>query len=296
MRRFKRIYVEITNVCNLECGFCPKTARKPEFMGVDLFRRILGEVKKYSGYLYFHVMGEPLMHPEIDVFLDLCHENGFRVNITTNGTLIKKVMDKLLYKPALRQMNFSLHIFDESADEKVIDGYLDDIFAFIGLAAGDPGFTACLRLWNAREKYDSAGCSARTDGKNRYILEKIEKFFALPYEIREIPLTGNGVKIAENVYVSRAVRFDWPDIDLPDAGNNGFCLGLRNQAAILADGTVVPCCLDSEGMINLGNIKDSSFSEIINSERAMGIYNGFSERKIVEPLCGKCGYRKRFDR
>jgi radical SAM protein with 4Fe4S-binding SPASM domain len=293
MRHFKRIYIEITNVCNADCGFCPKTSRKPAFMGLDLFKKILDEVKGYSEYLYFHVMGEPLLPPDIGAFLDLCGEKGFKVNITTNGTLIKETKNILLSKPAIRAINFSLHSFDENTPRNVIDEYLDEIFGFITGSGKTPGFIACFRLWNMQ---NTAGPvqKAQGTGTNPYILERIEKFFEVPHRIEEIPSEGNGIKLRDNIYLSQRSFFDWPDKRIPDLNGEGFCLGLRQQVAILVDGTVVPCCLDSEGTIDLGNINRSGFKQIIEGKRAMDLYSGFSKRKVVEALCRKCGYRKRF--
>ncbi len=294
--KFKRIYIEITNVCNSDCGFCPKTSRKPEFMGLDLFEKILDEVKGYSEYLYFHVMGEPLLHPEIGAFLDLCGEKGFRVNITTNGKLIKETKEKLLTSPAIRAINFSLHNFDKSTPKNVIDGYLDDIFAFLSEAGDPPGFIACLRLWNMETKNEADHAqNTESPGMNSYMLGRIEKFFEVLRGIEEIPDEGNGIKIRDNIYISQRSFFDWPDKTLPEISEEGFCLALRQQVAILVDGTVVPCCLDSEGSIDLGNMNGSGFKQILEGKRAMDLYGGFSERKVVESLCRKCGYRKRFD-
>ncbi|MCK5450973.1 MAG: radical SAM protein [Candidatus Omnitrophica bacterium] len=295
MKRFKRIYIEITNVCNLNCGFCPKTSRKPEFMELKLFKKILDEIKGYSEYLYFHVMGEPLLHPDIGVFLDLCAEKKFKVNITTNGTLIKETKNKLLSKPAIRAINFSLHIFDGKTSKKVVDEYLDEIFGFIIESGETPGFIVCFRQWDLEQENTANSVQKVQDpGWNSYILERIEKFFKVPRRIEDIPSEGNDIKLKDNVYVSQSSFFDWPDKGLPDLDEEGFCLGLRQQVAILVDGTVVPCCLDSEGTIDLGNISKAGFKQIIEGKRAVDLYRGFSERKVVESLCRKCGYRKRF--
>ena len=108
MKRFKRVYIEITNVCNLSCNFCPKTMRKAHSMDVDSFKKILDQVKPYTDYLYLHLKGEPLLHPNLPEFLDLCAEREFKVNITTNGTLLRKMKDKIIKKPSIRQINISL--------------------------------------------------------------------------------------------------------------------------------------------------------------------------------------------
>ena len=293
MKKFKRIYIEITNVCNLDCNFCPKTSRKPGFMGLDLFNKILDEVKDHAEHLYFHVMGEPFMHPDLGVFLDLCGEKGFKVHLTTNGTLVREIKNKLLSKAALWAINFSLHIFDENTPRNIIDDYLNEVFAFIAESGAPLEFIACFRLWNM--KMNNTVQDPKITENNSYILEKIQKFFKIPHRIEEIPSITNGIKLKENIYISQSSLFDWSDNGIPDLDNEGFCLGLRQQIGILVDGTVVPCCLDSEGTIDLGNINESSLKWIIEDKRARDLYRGFSERKIVEALCRKCGYRKKFD-
>lgn len=290
MKKFKKFYIEITNVCNLSCSFCPQTKRSPEIMKFDVFNKILDEVKPYTDYLYFHVKGEPLLHPEIDKFLDISYEKGFMVNITTNGTLISKAKDKILMKPALRQVNFSLHSFDGNQSHNNKEEYIKEIISFAKEAADKTNVFIALRLWNL----DRDNATNLQKRRNSQILQIIQKEFNLDYKIEEKVIPGSGIKIMERIYLNQDIEFKWPDLKEEEDEGKGFCYGLRNQAAILVDGTVVPCCLDGEGIINLGNINKAHFSQIIESTRARDIINGFSNRKAVEELCRKCGYRKKF--
>lgn len=290
MKKFKKVYIEITNVCNLACDFCPQTMRQPEFMKLETLNDILEQIKPYTDYVYFHVKGEPLLHPEIDRFLDLSYEKGFKVNITTNGTLINRAKDKLLLKPALRQVNFSLHSFDGNDGFQDRSEYINNIISFTKEAVDKTNILISLRLWNLDEDNETNLQRKR----NRQILEIIEKSFNLNYKIEEMVIPSRGIKIADRVYLNQDYEFKWPDLKEPEDEGEGFCYGLRNQIAILVDGTVVPCCLDGEGTINLGNINKTHFSEIIETDRAKNIVNGFSRREAVEELCRKCGYRKRF--
>lgn len=291
MKTFKKVYIEITNVCNLSCDFCPQTRRKPEFMDLVTFRKILDQIKAYTDFIYFHVKGEPLLHPEIDKLLDISYEKGFKVNITTNGTLIQTVKDKLLKKPALRQINFSLHSFDGNESFVSKADYITDILSFIK-EAEDSELLISLRLWNLEESNEIN----LERMKNNELIKTIEEEFSLPYQIQEKVDPSRGVKISDRLYLNQDYRFEWPDLEAEKDDGIGFCYGLRNQAAILVDGTVVPCCLDGEGVISLGNINSAPFSEIIDSERANNIVDGFSNREAVEELCKRCGYRKRFGR
>lgn len=293
MKKFKKIYIEICNACNLKCDFCPPTQRKPEIMSTDTFGRILDQIKDYTDYLYFHVKGEPLLHPELGRLLDISHEKGFLVNITTNGTLIASAAKHLIGKPALRLINFSLHSFDgneEGGQNK--EEYLEEIMAFIRSARDQSELRIGLRLWNLNENNEVNLVQKR----NRELLHIIEKEFALPYPIEEKVEPGRGMKIADRVYLNQDHLFRWPDLKEEEDDGCGFCYGLRNQAAILVDGTVVPCCLDGEGILALGNIMDKPFSEIMESDRAIRLVEGFSRREAVEELCRKCGYRQRFGR
>lgn len=290
MKSFKKFYIEITSVCNLACTFCPPTKRESSFIKIDDFTKRLDEIKPFTDYIYLHVKGEPLLHPKIGQLLDLSHERGFKVNITTNGTLLTKNKEKLLDKPALRQMNFSLHSFDGHVGSTNKEAYVTTILSFIKEALETTNILFSLRLWNLHT--DNA--TNQEKNRNRQVLEIIEREFNLDYRIEEKFARGSGLKIADRVYLNQDHEFEWPDLNAEEDDGKGFCHGLRNQAAILSNGTVVPCCLDGEGIINLGNINQTPFSEIIEGERANKLYDGFSRREAVEELCRKCGYRKRF--
>ena len=287
MRKFKKVYIEITNVCNLACDFCPRSDRLPEFMHIETFAKILDQIKSHTDSIYFHVKGEPLLHPELAAFLDLCEEKGFQVNITTNGTLIHKVSEMLLSKPALRQMNFSLHSLEGNTDSQNNGEYLDRILSFSKDAMKRSKIFVSLRIWNLHAKHPE-------NVRNNELLAAIEKEFDMPSPIRQEVIPGRGIKIAERIYVNQEHLFKWPGLKEKEVHGSAFCQGLRSQAAILVDGTVVPCCLDGEGIMNLGNIHTASFSEIIAGRKACGIVDGFTRKEAVEELCRKCGYRERF--
>ncbi|KOS71514.1 Fe-S oxidoreductase [Lysinibacillus contaminans] len=289
MKTFKKVYIEITSVCNLACSFCPPTERAKGLIKVEQFNKILDEIRPHTKYIYLHVKGEPLLHPRIDQLLDAAHAKGFKVNITTNGTLIKKNREKLLGKPALRQINFSLHSFDGHEGSENREKYLGDILNFVR-EAKEFNTIISYRLWNLQKEH-MTDLAAR---RNRETLDILEKEYNLDYKIEEKVQPGKGVKIAHNVYLNQDHEFRWPSLLAPEDEGKGFCHALRSQAAILVDGTVVPCCLDGEGVINLGNVNDKSFTEIVEGERANNIVDGFSRREAVEELCRKCGFRQKF--
>lgn len=287
MKRFKKVYLEITNVCNLKCDFCPETQRPPEYMSIERFVNLLEQIKPYTDYIYFHVKGEPLLHPHLDKFLDISYEKGFYVNITTNGTLLKKNKEKLINKPALRQINISLHSMDGNVFSSNED-YLKDVLSVVKEFRANTDIIISLRLWNLDQNDNT------TTYKNKGLLEIIEGEFGLDFEINDNINPGRGIKLADKLYLNQDLKFTWPALDEKEDDGEGFCYGLRDQIAVLVDGTLVPCCLDGEGIINLGNIGKTNFKDIIECEKSIKIYEGFSNRIAVEELCRKCGYRRKF--
>lgn len=292
MKKYKHVYIEITNACNLTCSFCPQNSRKIEFMSENSYIKILEEVKDYTDYIHFHIMGEPLLHPNLELYLNLANKAGLKVNITTNGTLLLNKSSILLEAPALRQINFSLHSYKESSHIISNIDYFNNLLSFCDRAMKNNNPIVCLRLWNLKQ--DDNGKVLLETKENKEVLNLIEKHFSLTYKIEEEIHKGNGIKLAEKIFLSQSYRFQWPDINLEDIGSTGYCRGLKDHFGILVDGTVVPCCLDSEGSVNLGNIHKNSLEEILNTERSTNISVGFSQRKLVEPLCRKCGFRRRF--
>lgn len=292
MNRFKKVYIEISNICNLKCSFCPTTKRKAEHMTLANFKHILQEIKPYSKYIYLHVKGEPLFHPNLSEMLEVAKKEDFFVNITTNGALICNSSELLLGEYSPRQINFSLHSFDGKLESIDYNNYLDNIMNFTEKSLLKNQTYISLRLWNFNR---DDGDSILQKG-NRYILDKIEKKFNLDYKISELLVPGKGLKIVDKLYINSDMEFRWPELSDTHYEEAGFCYGLRNQIAILVDGAVVPCCLDGEGVINLGNVFQESFKNIIESERAQAIYEGFSNNRAVEELCKKCQFKEKFEK
>ncbi len=277
MKRFQKVYLEISNICNLKCSFCPGTKRKRKALTVSEFTSLLPKLRPFTDYLYFHIMGEPLCHPELETFLTLAGDFGFKVILTTNGTLFGKQQELLLRSPALHKINISLHAFEANDLSIPFSEYLTKCFAFGKAMEGKK--LVVYRLWN------QGGLEAR----NREILAAMKTFFPEPW------VDGRrGTKIGNNVFLEYGEKFDWPGLEAEDGGSDVFCYGLRDQIGVLCDGTVVPCCLDHEGDINLGNLFEESLEEILEKPRTKAIYQGFCNRKATEELCRKCGYARRF--
>lgn len=290
MKKYKRVYLEITNICNLNCSFCPKTSREKRYMNIEEFEFIINKIKGYTNYVNLHVMGEPTMHKDLKVFLDIAGKNNLKVNITTNGTLLDgEVADTLLKTDSLNKISISLHSFEANETKFTLDEYLQKIAVFAKKASETNKIITALRLWNL----DFGGVKGQ-NSLNDKIVSVLEQNFDVKISLEDMIKTNKDFKLAQKTFLQLANKFEWPDISKDMDNEKVFCYGLRNQFAILVDGTVVPCCLDNQGQINLGNIFKTSLKDILNSERAKNIYEGFSNRKAVEDLCKRCQYAQRF--
>lgn len=280
--RFAKAYVEITNVCNRSCSFCPKTGRPARFLSEEEFAILLDRLRGWTEFLYFHLMGEPLLHPDLGRFLALAGEEGFWVILTTNGTLPDRMEALLRSAPALHKVNLSLQSFEGNEGGDIKD-YVNRLTAFASRAAAR-GILVNFRLWNLD--------GADTVGRNREngrILDLLEAAFPKPWQ----PSRG-GERLAERVYLSWGETFRWPDLRSEDVSPRHFCYGLKDQIGVLCDGTVVPCCLDHEGDLPLGNLLQEDLGTILDRPRTRAILEGFRRGKAVEELCKRCGYATRF--
>ena len=246
-------------------------------MTEEEFSALMPKLRPYADYLYFHLMGEPLLHPHLAHFLEIAGEHGFKVILTTNGTLLRKQQDVLLSSPALHKVNVSLHAFEANDLSVPFEDYLNDCFAF-GQAAESKKLIV-YRLWN----------QGGAEKKNSEIVAAMERHFPAPW-------TNNrqGKRIGDRIFLEYGDKFDWPDLTAPEGSNRVFCYGLRDQIGVLCDGTVVPCCLDHEGDLALGNLFKEDMESILAAPRAQAIYNGFTQKEAAEELCRKCGYARRF--
>lgn len=276
MKRFKKVYLEISNICNLRCSFCPGTKRRKQIMEEAEFTQILQKLRPWTDYLYFHLMGEPLFHPHLERYLQLATNAGFRVILTTNGTLLEKHRTMLL-SSGVHKINISLHAFEANDLDMPFEAYLSQCFRFGQEAEGK--MIISYRLWN----------EGGANQQNQQILSVMKGYFP-----GEWVTESRGTRIGQKIYLEHGDKFDWPDLSAEDQGQRVFCYGLRDQLGILCDGTVVPCCLDHEGDIALGNLLQQDMADILSSPRAKNLYDGFSQSVATEELCRKCGYARRF--
>jgi len=227
--------------------------------------------------LFFHLMGEPLLHPEVIPFAEAAHAHGFRISITSNGILAREVGIPLVLRGVIEKISLSLHSYEANAFAVPLKTYLDHCLALAD-AAIERQVVCALRLWNR-------GAEGRL---NEDVLAALHDHFPEPWQANRW-----GYRLSGTCHLEWGDRFDWPG-EGRETRQPRFCHALRSQIGILSDGTVVPCCLDGEGRMPLGNLFTDSLDTVLASPRAKALYDGFSAHVAVEPLCRTCGYAERF--
>lgn len=272
-KRFKKIFVEITNRCNLSCSFCHNTNRIKKDMSLNDFEKVIEKIKDYTDYVYLHVKGESLLHNSLKEIIDICKNNNIYINITTNGTLIDRYVDIL---KDVRELNISLH------SENNMEGYIEKVISSCKEISKNTYIS--YRLWTLN--------NYELDERGKEIIDVLIKEYKLDYDTIEKLKKDNSIKIDNNTFVDKNNLFTWPDSN-NNLEEDGFCYGLTTHIGILVDGTVVPCCLDGEGSIKLGNIFNESLDEILNNKRTKKMLESFKNGKRVEALCKNCTFKNR---
>ena len=285
---FHRIYVEVTNICGLACNFCPPGIRPAETMTPAFFKIVLEQLRPHTRELALHVMGDPLTISNLGDYLDLAHHSGFQVKLTTSGYHLKKTPFDTLFHPAISQVNISLNSFNKNKLKLSLDSYMEAVLAFCSeKLARHPEPFINLRLWNFDDD-----CGERVF--NSMIFERLEAFFNITLDRDEIyRQRPKSLRLASKVLLNFESYFQWPSLDAAH-DSDGPCHGLLSQIGVLADGTVVPCCLDGNGVIALGNIHDRPLKDILGSARAKAMVEGFLQATAVEELCRRCSFKDRF--
>lgn len=270
--KIKRVYLEITNACNLDCPFCTNI-KGQSFMSLDTIKEYLKQIKQVSDYVYLHVLGEPLLHKDLSKILEYTDELNLNVQLVTNGTLLANNLNIFNHK-SLRKLSISLHSI---SDSNINNSYFENIKNIINI---NTSTYIELRF------YDLNNLSSD--------LKDFKEYLYTQYKVIDTP-KKNSFKIKDNVYIYYADLFDWPSINNDFISNNGNCHGGIDQIAILNNGKVTICCLDPNGYNEIGDLKKNSLIEILSSNIYQTVINNFRNRKLTFELCKRCSYRLRFD-
>lgn len=270
----KRVYLEITDACNLNCPYC-QANKNNHFMAVKDIYRCLDEIKTITPYVYLHIGGEPLLHPFFDDILHYCDEHGLLVQLVTNGTRLSR-FPALTQHQSLRKIAVSIHAVDKI---KIADDYFITVNKLIEEIALKNQASLELRF------VDYENLKGNALRYHQYLQDNYP-FTATSHH--------DSFKIAPKVYVSHKELFEWPDINSPVYECYGTCKGAKEMLGIKWNGDVVICCLDHAGHTVIGSINDRSLKVILDTEKYQKIKTGFANNRLELELCRHCTYRKRF--
>ena len=282
--KFHKVYIELTNICGLECSFCPTKNTKSHTMNLNFFENILIQLKPYTKDIALHVFGDPLTLSNLEKYLDLAYKHNFKVHITTTGYYLKNFDLNVFLHKAIKQINFSLNSYNKNEMNCELDEYLKPMFELCDLKLKHKIHSFInFRLWNLDEKNSE-------DRFNTNVFNQLSNKFNI--DLSNIEYT-KPKRLENQILIDFDKYFKWPNINDTEI-SQGYCHGLSSQIAILSNGTVVPCCLDSFGVINLGNLHNSSLKDILYSNKSISIVKGFQKNIAVEELCKKCTFKNRF--
>ncbi len=285
---FHRVHIEVTNICGLACSFCPPKSQPPKTMSLSSFEQVLQELRPFTKSLAFHLMGDPLTLSNLESYLQLAHQYGFEVELTTSGYYLSKTSPEVLFHRAVRQLNISLNSYNKNSSNLSFDAYMQGVLLACGNKLQNyPKPFINLRVWNLDAELSESAF-------NELLFEKLENFFGM--RVDATTLYANKIKslrLAPKILLHFDSYFEWPSLRSSHESHS-TCHGLKSHIGILADGTVVPCCLDAEAVMNLGNVHQEPLKDILHSSRAKAIVDGFAHAKAVEELCRKCSYKDRF--
>lgn len=289
MMKFYRIYIEITNVCGLSCSFCPTKELPSKEMDLVFFEAVIEQAKAYTKEIACHVVGDPLTQSNLHAYLDIIHRHGLKAMLTTSGYFLKKHRYDTLFHPCVKQINISLNAFNKNDTSLTFEQYISPVLALCeAKLEREEALFINLRVWNLDEMM-----SERTF--NETLFSKLSATFDTSLSLDKVyEERPKSIRLAYKILVHFDNYFEWPSLKNKNYGH-GSCQGLQSHVAVLASGKVVPCCLDCDGVIELGDLHQNSLEEILQSKRSRAMLEGFKEGRAVEELCQKCSYKERFN-
>ena len=286
--KFYRTYIEITNVCGLHCSFCPTKELPAKQMDLDFFESVIGQAQHYTKEIACHVVGDPLTQSNLYEYLDIIYKYGLKAILTTSGYFLKKHSYDTLFHPCVKQINISLNSFNKNDTTLTFDQYIAPVLALCNAKLErEEELFINLRVWNLDEMMSERHF-------NKILFSKLYHTFDVDLDLDMIyQERPRSIRLASKILIHFDTYFEWPSLKNKNYGH-GTCQGLQSHIAILASGKVVPCCLDCDGVITLGDLHDKSLKDILSTQRVQEIVEGFKEGKAVEELCQKCSYKERF--
>jgi radical SAM protein with 4Fe4S-binding SPASM domain len=313
--RFDRVFIEVTSQCNFDCSFCTNSLmqRKPGFMPFTTFKRIINEITKngITNSILFHIMGDPLLHPDLMTFLRYSVEHVKKQQLVTNGSLFTEATVKECYETQLTNLDISYFtpnstLFKSRNSKHITFQQYHQTIQNIVATKFKHRFDTHLRLFYPNinlKSFNWKGIPFEPLNKQVIptIVHKWSTFITAlgiqPNEIKHNEIKKwnmnkrNSIFITDDFEIVFKQFHNWHNsLQQVIQSPIGKCSIVLNheQLGILWNGDVVLCCGDYEGHTRFGNINKKSLTEILNSEQYHRIVNSFSKGITPFTTCKKC--------
>lgn len=289
----KKIYIELSDICHLACSFCPAPKGVRGVMSLEAFAHALDSALMLTKRIALHILGDPCALPNLANYLTLAHSKGAEIELVTSGAFFHKHRPQTLLSPPVYQLSISL----EAGIDNAIANYATKLAPLLAYHLQHPSCFLNLRVQDSSlYQNPQALCTLLRQILPESIFTPThhthhQKFcHALSRnDIYTLFDEKGRIRLWSKAFLIIKPHFTWAGFaTMPQKHKS--CHALKEQIGILSDGTIVPCCMDTQGAINLGNITTTSLQEALHSPRAVAMKNGFKTQRAVESLCQHCGF------
>ncbi|MEM1308274.1 MAG: radical SAM/SPASM domain-containing protein [Cyanobacteria bacterium P01_D01_bin.71] len=322
MTQLDRLHIEVTNVCNFKCEFCPDAimSRRRGHMKFEVLEGLLKAIAEdnLARIITFHLMGEPFIYPHIFAGIQGAVERSLKLHLTTNGStfhLFPKHIEQLV-QSRVPKVTISLqtpdpHTFQlRGAPPRLqSEAYFDGIVQYVQANLRSPDSPTRIHvkfldttpnpfLVPHKPMSVVAGkanmMAELTAWAKRFLEGIVEDDIHWPSIHRTIRRFRPGqwqlIPLHPKLTLETFPLDSWGNVesDTVVPARWGYCNGASQQAGVLYDGTVVPCCKDFEGQIPLGNVTEKPLKAILAGSPACQLRQDFNRLRIKNPICQRC--------
>ncbi|WP_164499647.1 radical SAM/SPASM domain-containing protein [Helicobacter pylori] len=276
---FKKIYIELSDICGLQCSFCPNPKNIRGVMPLELFEKVCKEAAPLTPIITFHVLGDPCKLKNLNHYLNAAKRFSLKVDLVTSGAYLHNF--ETLLQDAIYQISISLDAGLDNHNKLNQHRYIQKILEFCR-----------YKCEKNSEVFLNLRIQDSTLDKHQNLIKPfLESFECVSLET----LKSQGrARLFKKSFLNIQKTFKWPNLNAQNPLNQEskipYCYGLIKQIAILSNGVVVPCCMDTQAHINLGDLNHTPLKDILNSQKAMAIKTHFLKGEALEPLCQNCSY------
>ncbi|GAA7516273.1 radical SAM/SPASM domain-containing protein [Helicobacter pylori] len=276
---FKKIYIELSDICGLQCSFCPNPKNIRGVMPLELFEKVCKEAAPLTPIITLHVLGDPCKLKNLNRYLNAAKRFSLKVDLVTSGAYLHNF--ETLLQDAIYQISISLDAGLDNHNKLNQHRYIQKILEFCH-----------YKCEKNSEVFLNLRIQDGTLDKHQNLIKPfLESFECVSLEGLK---SQSRVRLFKKSFLNIQKTFKWPNLNAQNPLNQEskipYCYGLIKQIAILSNGVVVPCCMDTQAHISLGDLNHTPLKDILKSQKAMAIKTHFLKGEALELLCKNCSY------